>query len=257
MGPSATGWLVQAVSAPVALVADAASFAASAWSLARLPIQEPPGVPGAPGDVTAGLRLIWAPGWLRRILLALSTVNFFNYMFATLFILYAAAHLHVPPARLGLILAVGAVGAALGALAAGPLVRRWGFPRALLLGVALFTVPLVLVPIASGAALAIQGWLALAELGSGFGVMVLDVSFGSWSLALVPGPLRGRAAGAFSQVNYGIRPLGALAGGFLPVLVGVHGTLWVAAVGACAGGAWLWPALSRRTATGVRGEAAG
>ena len=149
------------------------------------------------------------------------------------------------------------MGAALGALAAGPLVRRWGFPRALLLGVALFTVPLVLVPIASGAALAIQGWLALAELGSGFGVMVLDVSFGSWSLALVPGPLRGRAAGAFSQVNYGIRPLGALAGGFLPVLVGVHGTLWVAAVGACAGGAWLWPALSRRTATGVRGEAAG
>lgn len=121
---------------------------------------------------------------------------------------------------------------------------------------ALFTVPLVLVPIASGAA-AVGGWLALAELGSGFGVMVFDVSFGRWSLALVPSHLRGRAAGAFSQVNYGIRPLGALGGGFLPALVGVYGTLWVAAVGACAGGARLWPALRRRAAAPVRGEAAG
>lgn len=252
VGPSLTGLVVQAVGAPVALVADAASFAASAGSLAGLAVDEPPGVPHEAGEVGAGLAFVWTTTGVRRMMLALSTVNCFNYMFVALFILYATRSLHVAPVRLGLILAVGAVGAGLGAAATAPLVHRLGAPRTLLLGVLGFTAPLMLVPWAGGTLGTITVLLAVAELASAAGLMVLDISFGSLSLALVPDALRGRAAGAFSLVNYGIRPLGALMGGFLPTVLGLRGTLWVATAGACLGAAWLWPALSgRRTRMGV------
>ena len=63
------------------------------------------------------------------------------------------------------------------------------------------------------------GWssrcLFLAEFGSGLGVMMLDISGGAIFSAVVPDRLRSRVSGAYMVVNYGVRPLGALAGGAL------------------------------------------
>jgi predicted MFS family arabinose efflux permease len=42
-------------------------------------------------------------------------------------------------------------------------------------------------------------------------------------------------------VNYGVRPLGALAGGALGTWIGLRPTLWIATVGAIAGVLWLLP----------------
>ena len=52
--------------------------------------------------------------------------------------------------------------------------------------------------------------LFLAEFGSGLGVMMLDISAGAISPALIPDRLRSRVSGAYMAVNYGVRPLGAL-----------------------------------------------
>jgi len=73
------------------------------------------------------------------------------------------------------------------------------------------------------------------------GVMVLDVGLGSLYAALVPDQLRARVSGAFLLVNYGVRPIGALAGGLLAAAVGLHATMWVTAIGALAGVLWLLP----------------
>jgi hypothetical protein len=48
-------------------------------------------------------------------------------------------------------------------------------------------------------------------------------------------------SGAFQAVNYGTRPLGALAGGLLGTLIGLRPTLWIAAIGGMTGIAWLLP----------------
>jgi predicted MFS family arabinose efflux permease len=45
-------------------------------------------------------------------------------------------------------------------------------------------------------------------------------------------------SGAFQAVNYGTRPLGALAGGALGTLIGVRATLWIAVIGGVSGFAW-------------------
>ena len=83
--------------------------------------------------------------------------------------------------------------------------------------------------------------LFTAEFFSGVGVMILDINVGSMMFALTPDRLRSRATGAFNFVNWGIRPLGSLAGGALGAAVGVRPTLWIATIGALAGALWLLP----------------
>ncbi len=246
VGPALAGVLIQMLAAPIALIVDAVSFLASAVGLATIHPPEPPGTPMGPHDITAGLRFVWTTAPIRLMLLGLSTINLFNYMFSALYVLYVTRFLHVHPGTLGVIFSVGAGGTIVGALTASGITRRMGSGNALALGTALFTVPLLLVPLASGAHLVTFGMLTLAEAASGFGVMVLDITFGSLSLALVPDAVRGRTAGAFSLVNYGVRPMGALLGGWLPGIVGLHATLWIATVCAAGGVIWLLSPVVRR-----------
>jgi MFS family permease len=91
--------------------------------------------------------------------------------------------------------------------------------------------------------------LVLAEFLSGLGVMILDISYGSISAALVPARLRARVAGTTRTLNYGIRPVGALIGGALGTWIGVRTTLWVCTLGAMLGALWLIgsPILRLRT----------
>ncbi len=244
-GPSLGGVLVSVFSAPAALLGDAVSFLVSAVFLGRVRAQEPPiepdDEPGLLARITTGLRFIGGNPIFRPTLTAVATLNFFNYAFQALFVLYATRSLGVEPATLGLVLGAGAVGGVAGAVTAGRIARALGVGKAFLLGCILFPLPLVLVPLAGGPRWAIIGALLVAELGSGFGVMILDINVGSMMFALTPDRLRSRATGAFNVVNWGIRPLGALAGGALGAWIGVRPTLWVATVGALAGALLLLP----------------
>jgi MFS family permease len=240
-GPSLGGALVQLLSAPAALVADAASFVVSALSLSRIRPLEPPTEAAERGHLAAGIRYVTSSPIVRSSLLATATINLFNFAFFALFILYANRSLHVRPGTLGLVLGVGALGGVLGSLVTGRISRRIGIGPTFVLGCVLFPLPLLLVPLAGGPRWVVLGCLFLAEFGSGFGVMLLDISYGAISAALVPHRLRARASGAFMVVNYGVRPLGAFAGGVLGSAIGVRPTLWIAAAGAIAGFLWLLP----------------
>ena len=105
----------------------------------------------------------------------------------------------------------------------------------------MFTAPLALVPLAGGPRPVILAMLFAAEFVSGFGVMALDICLGSIFAAVIPDQLKSRVSGAFQAVNYGTRPLGALAGGFLGTVLGLRSTLWIAAIGGLAGFAVLLP----------------
>jgi MFS family permease len=83
--------------------------------------------------------------------------------------------------------------------------------------------------------------LFASEFGSGLGVMILDINGATISASLVPQHMRARVQGAFSVVNYGVRPLGTITGGLLGGGIGLRPTLWIATVGAVAGVLWLLP----------------
>jgi MFS family permease len=244
-GPSLGGLLVSLFTAPFALLADAVSFVASALFLGRISPSEPPTEPQERGHLVAGLRFIWRSAIIRPALAATATINFFNFVFFALFVLFATRSLHVAPGTLGLVLGAGAVGGVIGSLVTGRLGRRIGIGPAFVLGCVLFPAPLVLVPLAAGPEPLVLALLFAAEFGSGLGVMILDISAGAIFAALIPDRLRARVAGAYMVVNYGVRPLGALVGGALGTAIGLRPTLWLATVGAIAGVLWLLPSPVR------------
>jgi MFS family permease len=240
-GPSAGGILVELLGAPFAVVADALSFLGSAFFLGRIRVAEPPPADPGPGALTAGARFIKGSPVVRWSLLAVAIINFFNFVFFALFVLYATRSLHVRPGLLGLVLGAGAVGGVLGALLTRRLAAWLGTGRLCTASCLVFTAPTALVPLAGGPEPVILAMLFAAEFVSGFGVMALDISLGSIFAAVIPDQLRSRVSGAFQAVNYGTRPLGALAGGFLGTVLGLRPTLWIAAVGGMAGFAVLLP----------------
>jgi MFS family permease len=240
-GPSLGGLLTQLLSAPLAIGADSVSFLGSAFFLGRIRPVEPPPAQDSGGSLTAGARFIRQSGIVRASLLSVATINFFNFLFFALFVLYATRDLHVRAGLLGLVLGAGAVGSVLGSAVTKPLASAIGVGWTYCGGCVLFTAPLLLVPLAGGPRLLVLAMLFLAEFGSGFGVMLLDISIGSIFAAVIPDELRSRVTGAFQAVNYGTRPLGALAGGALGTVLGLRPTLWIATVGGLAGFLWLLP----------------
>jgi MFS family permease len=240
-GPSLGGILTQAVSAPVALLVDAASFLGSAAFLSRISPAEPEPQPSEPGHLTAGIRFIRRTPTLFYELASTATVNFFNLAFFTLFLLYATRTLHVRSGTLGVVLGIGAIGSMIGAVATRRLSGRIGIGPAFVVGSVLFPAPLILVPLAGGSHALVITLLFLAEFLSGIGLMILDITAGSINAALIPGELRSRVQGAYTIVNYGVRPLGALAAGLAASTFGIHTTLWIAAVGGALSALWLVP----------------
>jgi MFS family permease len=217
------------------VLGDAASFVGSAFFLARIRPTEPPTAEPGKGTLSAGARFIKNSRLVRASLFAVSLINFFNFVFIALFVLYATRYLHVPPGLLGLVLGIGAIGGVVGALVTKRLANSLGVGRVYTIACLVFTAPLLLVPLADGPRPVILVMLMTAEFISGFGVMVLDISIGSILLAVIPDDLRSRVSGAFQAVNYGTRPLGALAGGTLGTVIGPRPTLWVAAIGGMLG----------------------
>jgi MFS family permease len=243
-GPSVGGVLVQVLSAPAALLADALSFVGSALFLGRLEAPEPPlerRTTRARDEVKEGLAFLFRNSILRPALCGTATLNFFNYAFWALFLLYATDELGIKAGTLGLVLGVGAFGGLTGAVVAGRIGRRIGIGPAFILGMVLFPAPLLLVPLASGSEARILAMLFVAEFLSGLGVMILDINAGAFMIALTPNRLRSRTTGAFNFVNWGIRPLGSLAGGALGAALGLRPALWLSSIAALAGVLWLLP----------------
>jgi predicted MFS family arabinose efflux permease len=241
-GNGVAGILVQLLTAPLALLLDAFSYVGSAFYVSRAD-----GVESAPAppeetraSLAAGARYIARTPLIRASLLASATFNLFNTAFYALLVLYATRDLGMSAGAVGIALAVGGVGSLLGVLATGRLSSQLGLGKSLVAAFALTPAPLLLVPLAAGSS-APAVLVGIAEFFTGIGVMVLDVGLGALYASLVPDPLRARVSGAFLLVNYGVRPIGALAGGLLAAAVGLQATIWVTVVGALAGVLWLLP----------------
>ena len=252
VGPTLGGFLVQVLSAPIALAADAVSFIVSALFLTRVKAEEAPIEPDPTGiraRFAAGLRFAAFDPIIRPTLLAAATINFFNFAFSALFVLYATRYLGVSPGTLGLALGVGAIGGLIGAVIAGPIGRRIGVGPAYALGCILFPAPLILIPLVAGPPEVIFFVLLLSEFGAGLGVMILDVNAGSVIIARTPDRIRARATGAFRTLNYGVRPIGAFLGGVLGTAIGVQETMLITAIAPLFSVLWLiWSPVIRQRA---------
>jgi MFS family permease len=156
------------------------------------------------------------------------------------------------------VLGAGAVGALVGAVVAPRLARAIGFGPAIIAGAIAFPAPALLVPLAGGGHTRAMALLTAAEFLAGIGVMIYDVNDNTLRALRVPYRLRGRAGGANRSLTYGIRPLGALTGGWLGSTIGLRPTLWIPAVGGLLSVLWLWrsPVRGLRTPPDLATDAA-
>lgn len=244
-GPGLGGALVQALSAPVAVVVDALSFLASALLVGR--VQAPERVDDAPAarrrlrvEVAEGLGHMWRDRRMRAIAGAAANVNFFGLMIMALLVVYLTRERDFTPLMVAGVTVAGGIGALVGALLAPHVAARIGRGRTFLLATSVFSVGMFAFPAASG-----PRWLALAvllgnEAAVGVAIMLFDVTTSAFVLSAVPRALHGRVNSSLSTVTQGVKPLGALAGGALATAIGMRPALWVAAVGATTTVLWVW-----------------
>ena len=129
-------------------------------------------------------------------------------------------------------------------LTSKPLTRRIGSARLSWLSMTVFTLPGLLIPIARPGwrvALFAVGWMSWT-----FGSTLCAIALTSYQQATCPARLRVRVSATSRWVNWGTLPLGGLAGGALGTVPGVHATLWVAVIGGCLSGLWLYLSPLRR-----------
>ncbi|WP_327710743.1 MFS transporter [Streptomyces sp. NBC_00464] len=247
-GPAVGGALIQALTAPVAIVVDALTFLVSAVLIGRVRIEEPaaatadPAAPSLARRAREGLAFVVRHPVLRATLGCAATVNFFTFVAGSgLLVLFASRSLGLSAGVIGAALGAGATGALLGAVCAPAISRQLGVGRSIVVGAVLFPAPIALAAAADGPLWLRAGALAAAEFLSGFGVMLFDVNLNSLQASVIPDGMRSRVAGAYSTINYGVRPVGAVVGGALATSLGLRPTLLVAAVGGALSVLWLLP----------------
>jgi predicted MFS family arabinose efflux permease len=241
-GPGLTGLLVQLITAPIAILVDALSFLWSAlmvW-LIRKPelIPVPQAEPRFWYDLAAGLRTVARHPVQRAIARHAVTGSFFIGFFLSLYVLYAIQYLHISPAVLGAVIAVGGAANMLGALVARGLVRRFGVGTMLIGSMLLLGATALMVPVAHGSALTATAFLVAAQLGD-VGWPIYNINELTLRQAITPQDLLGRVNAVMQVSIHGVFPVGSFCGGALASVIGVRPTLTVAALGFLSSSLWL------------------
>jgi MFS family permease len=232
-GPSLGGVLVDALTAPYAVLADALSFFWSALFLSSIRHHEvaPGRREGSPSmwrELAEGVRYIFGHQYWRAITVATAIYNFFNYLAFAILIVYMVRRLHMSALAIGVTLSLSNCGALAAAFFAQRIGRRLGLGRAIVLAT-FFGFPLVLVPLAPTSHPI--PFIIVAFTLEGFGGVLYTVGTVSLIQALTPERLLGRANASRRFLVWGTIPLGGLMSGALASWIGLRPTLFVGTLG--------------------------
>jgi MFS family permease len=235
-GPSASGGLIAAITAPYAVALDAASFVISAIFMLR--IRKPETVPeraeGAPKpkmwpEVKEGVRWVAGHRWLRAIAACTGSSNFFTTISFSIALLYLTRSLHLSAVEVGVVFGVGSVGSIAGALTANRIQRAIGVGRTILIPTMLASLAMLAYPLAPRSfPLPV---LIAGQAVFGFGAVAYNITQVSLRQAITPERLQGRMNAAMRWIVWGTIPLGMIAGGSIATAYGLRAALWVGAIG--------------------------
>ncbi|MEU3862214.1 MFS transporter [Streptomyces sp. NPDC028722] len=223
------GTALPAVLGPArALLGDITSFLISAGCTACIQAREPararPKARRLREEISEGLRYVHGDEQLRTLTLVNATTFFALGLLNTLWALYLLRSLAVSATAFGVVLGLGALGAAAGALTAPALARRWG-PGPMML-TALAITPLTQIPlllaspglhweVAVGAALFLQ--LACASAAGTTQRSIRQI--------ITTVRMRARMQAVSTWLTAGARPVAPLLAGGLGTWIGVRPTL--------------------------------
>jgi Na+/melibiose symporter-like transporter len=241
-GPGIAGFLVTALTAPIAIAFDAVSFVISAFSIALVRRPEPPPAERADthilSEIAEGLRTTWHNPYLRAMALRSSTAALFMGFFASLYPLFTVKTLGLSPSVIGVVVASGGGFAVIGAWLSERLVRRIGFGAAFIGAVAFTNLTSFLHPMAHGSVALCCVFLIAGQVGD-FAFPTLSVTETSLRQAVTPPERLARVNSAMNLMFNGVIPAGAFLGGALAAVIGVRASMFVGAGGYLLSTMWL------------------
>lgn len=247
-GPSISGVLIQAISAPFVMLFGAAAFAISAVIYGLLRVNEPDPTPATSPDgqvqtamagIAEGLRFIRGNRTLVGIAGSQAILNLFNAAIEAIAILYMVRELGLSPGLLGITFAAGSVGLFIGAVAASRLTSRIGIGPVITLGILIAAASDLILPLIGGPTPLVVVALASGEVLLATGFVLYNVGQVSLRQAVTPDRLLGRMNAIMIVMARSAIPAGALLGGILGQLIGLREALIIAVIGEAAAVLWL------------------
>ncbi|MFW6692850.1 MFS transporter [Streptomyces sp. MAR4 CNX-425] len=245
-GTGVGGTLVQLLTAPFAVAANALGYLASATLIGRIRVHEERPARAGRGRVVAearaGLRVLRRHRVLRALVAEASVWNLGNEILMLALAVHVLDGAAAGPLVLGIILTCGGAGSFIGSLCSSRLTARHGYGPSLLASLVLGnSAPFLGVLVVLGGPPAVEvPVLCAAFLASGAGSGVANSQSSSIRQLAVPGELRGRVNAGYRLLSWGALSIGALAGGLLTTAAG---PLRAAALGALVMAAATLPVL--------------
>ncbi len=268
LGQPFGGGIIALLSAPTAILIDAASYIGSAGLILSIrerlgrtrdaspaadPVdaiatdafagpsaeasaaaeREAPADPVTPGggmrrQIVDGLRYILRHEYLGNIAATTATSNLFGNIGFAVFPVFAYRVLLMTPQAVGTMGGLAGVGVLLGALTAGRIQRRLGVGRTIVATAVLFGPIALLIPIAKPET---AFWLLSASLFlGGLNGVVYNIAQVSLRQAITPEHFLGRMNATMRFLVWGTIPIGSVIGAVLSELLSVQTTVWISAI---------------------------
>jgi MFS family permease len=229
-GPGFAGWVVQVITAPLAMLIDACSFLISALFLCWIRKPEPRKEPHETEqaifkEIGEGLKTVLHHRILWSIAACNGTINLFNSAIMSIAVLYVVRDLKIEPIMYGFITATGSLGALLGSFLAKQMAGRFGIGPVIVGSALLYGVGGLLLPLASVSMMVAIPFLMLSWFVQSLTLIVFNITQVSLRQCLIPGRLQGRLNASMRFLICSALPLGSLLGGACGEAIGLLPTI--------------------------------
>ena len=259
-GPGLTGVLVQALTAPIAILFDAVSFLFSAVMVGWIRKPEPRPQRDGSGDpvreALEGVGVIWTSPVLRALGGYAVTTYFFYGIFGALYVVYAIRDLKMGAILLEFAITFGGLASLIGSSLARRVSGRIGIGPTLVASPVIIGVGTFLIPAAEGGGIVwATTMILLSQFICDFSLVIYNIHELTLRQTLAPPDALGRVNACMRLLTFGVLPLGSVFGGLIAGPWGMRGAMIAAAAGILVSS--LWVILSPvRSVSGVEAAAA-
>jgi Na+/melibiose symporter-like transporter len=241
VSPGIGGVLVQWMSAPGAILINAAAFAISFLNLRRMTIDEPE--PKGSGkhplhDIREGFAFIAEQPALRIMAWCAASWHVLFYGYAALLALFILRDLGLSPGQMGLAEMFNGLGVLASSFILRKMNKRFGQAVPIILGAILTALAYVVTALIPnrlfGSDYGTIAALAFAAFVTACGLMLFFIPYTAMRQKLTPDALLGRVINTMRFLTVAIAPLGALTAGYLANQIGTRATLGCIAAGGIA-----------------------
>ena len=229
---AAGGWLVQWLTAPFALLADALSYLASAACIGGIRARESEAAPRERRNlgIGPGLRALRSDPELRALAMVGAAGVLANEVLGVVYMLFVRRELGFEPGTLGMLFAVGSVASLASSFLAVRVGRALGPRKAMAVSLGAAALAVGALALAPGPTWIGAALIALQQLGDA-GFVIFEIHALSLRQGATPVELQGRIHGTFSFLSSWAMLAGALLGGLLGDALGPRATIAVASGG--------------------------